>query len=117
MTAASQTTTFVQDLIWYSNPIILLACAFGLHRSRLRRGFPVFFAYLIFTALASYAMVPVTRIWGFDSYPTFYTWLGTNIVSVILSFIVLYEVLRNVMTSGTVKFSLSTFVITVSLLV
>ena len=116
MSGEQPTTTLIQDFIWYSNSPILFVCAFNLYWKRQLSNFPVFFGYLIFTGVSSYAMLPVTKTWGFNSNPTFYTWLGSNIISISLSFIVLYEVVRNVMTSGTIKVERSTFVIVVSLL-
>jgi hypothetical protein len=54
-------------------------------------------------------MLPITRIWGFNSSPSFYVGLGKDTISIGLSFVVFYEVIQNVFTSGTLKITRSTF--------
>lgn len=105
------TTTFMQDVLWWSNPPILFTCAFLLFRRPEFRGFRGFFAYLLFVGTKQYAMMLVLRYWGTSSYTSFYISVAGNLVSIGLSFFVLYEVVQNVLTSGTVKISKQTFLL------
>src|SRR4051812_45554265 len=99
------TTTFAQDFVWYTNSPILFLCAYFLYHRGEARSFRAFFIYLIFTGISSYAFIPVTKYWGFSSYQYFYGYWATTAISIGLSFVVLYEVVRNVLTSGTLKIS------------
>lgn len=98
-------TTLVQDVIWYTNPLILLACAFCLRRSQERDRFRGFFCYLIFCAVASVVSMLVFYRWGYGSTQYFYSWWAMNLVSVVLAFVALYEVVGDVLTAGTPKLS------------
>lgn len=104
-------TTFIQDLLWYFDPLVLFACAFGLYRSGRVRHFPFFFSYLIFVAITNYATKAVSLHWGIKSYPYFYSWIAQTAVSIGLAFVVLYEVVQNVLTSGTLKINRSSFML------
>jgi hypothetical protein len=110
------TTTFAQDLVWYTNSPILFLTAFILYRRHLARLFPYFVVYLVFVGFKSYALIPVSKYSGFSSSLFFYGSWGSTLISIGLTFVILYEVVRNVFTSGTLKISRSNFMLLTALL-
>ena len=116
MAAPAPTYSLTQKLIWFTNPPILFLCAFFLYRRTDFRSFLGFFCYLLFVAATTIATYFVYGHWGYSSYPSFYVGWITNIVSIGISFYVLYEVVRNVLTSGTLKLSRSNIVLLTSTL-
>src|SRR3954466_14680017 len=116
MPSAAPIFTLSQNIAWFSNPVILSVCAFFLYRRPDFRNFPGFFCYLLFVSVKSIAMYFVYRQWGYSSYPTYYSGWGLNMVSIGISFFVLYEVVRNVLTSGTVKLSRANVLLMTSIL-
>jgi len=105
--------SITQYLIWVLSPVLLFAIAYIMHRTHQSRLFPVFQLYLLWVASTSYlnfALRSVAPIIQFYSY-----WIG-QAVSIGLSFVVLYEVSRNVLTEGTLPVSKSNFVLVTGLL-
>ena len=80
------------------------------------RAFPLFFSYLTAVLVNNLIRIAVGFCCPGNSSPYFYTYWGTDIVNVGLSFAVLYEVLDSVLTSGTIKVSRSTFLLLISIL-
>lgn len=108
--------TFIQNLLWVTVPLTLFTNAFLLYRRGYIRHFPGFFCYLLFVAIKSCALFPLMKIWGFNSYPYFYTSWAANMISIGLSFLVLYEVAKNVLTSGTLRLSRANVILVASVL-
>ncbi len=109
-------TTFAQDFVWYTNSPILFLCALLLWRRGQSKRFPYFFIYLLFVGIQSYALIPVSHHWGFSSLPYIYGSYGGDLVSVGLTFVILYEVMRDVLTSGTLKVNRMAFVLLTAIL-
>jgi hypothetical protein len=97
--------------MWYTVPLVLLATAYGMRRRGQVRAFPFFFLYLIWVAFKSYALLLVAHTYGIQSWPYFYAGHISNGFAIGLTFFVLYEVLSNVLTSGTLKIDGSSFLI------
>lgn len=108
---AVPTTTFAQDFVWYTNSPILFLCAYCLWHKSQSKVFPYFFVYLIFVGAQSYSLIPASKLWGFSSQQYLYTSYGGDLVSIGLTFVILYEVMRNVLTSGTLRISRTAFVV------
>jgi hypothetical protein len=76
-----------------------------------RRGqvktFPWFFGYLIFIILKTPVLLLIQKLDPRDAY--FYSYWTGEALSVIISLLVIYEIYNNVLTSGTLKISSSTF--------
>jgi hypothetical protein len=88
--------------------VLLLVIAYIMERSRQRRQFEWFVGYLVWVALTSYFQFALRFI---KPSITFYTYWATQAVAIGLSFVVLYEVFRHVLTSGTLPVSKSNFVL------
>src|SRR6266480_3473601 len=100
------TTSFTQDLIWFSNPLILFTCVYLLWKRGHLRNFPGFFCYLILVGIKAYVVYLLAKILDVStSYSYFYIAWGLNLISIGLSLVALYEVVSNVLTSGTLKLS------------
>ncbi|MCU1308346.1 MAG: hypothetical protein JWN45_3041 [Acidobacteriaceae bacterium] len=102
------TYSFTQYAIWVLSPLLLLATAYVMHRQRQVREFPAFLAYLIWVALISYFQLALHL---FKSQLHFYSYWITQGIAIGLSFVVLYEVFRFVLTSGTLPVNKSTFML------
>jgi hypothetical protein len=103
-----QSYSVTQYAVWVLSPLLLLAIAYIMHRTDQSRLFPAFQLYLIWVASTQYfnlAIHELAPIIQFYSY-----WIG-QAVSIGLSFVVLYEVFRNVLTAGTLPISKSNFVL------
>lgn len=98
-------------MVWYTNTPILFLCALFLHLRGKARYFPYFVVYLLFIGAKSYAMIPVSKIWGFSSWPYFYGSYGGTFVGIGLTFVILYEVVRSVLTSGALKVGRLSFIL------
>jgi hypothetical protein len=103
-----QTFTFTQYAIWILSPLLLLVTAYVMRRTRQSRFFPVFVVYLLWVAFSSYFNLAFLRV---EPIIQFYSYWTTQAVSIGLSFVVLYEVFRNVLTEGTLPISKSNFVL------
>jgi hypothetical protein len=105
--ASSPIIAFLQVVLYALPDFFLIACAFVMYRRRQFTDFPFFFAYICVVVLND-----AVRIFAnshLDAWTSFYVYHGTDAVDIGLSFAVLYEVLKNVLTSGTIKISRSTF--------
>ena len=87
--------------------LFLVASALVMYRRKQFADFPFFFTYLCIVVLND-ALRTLVRA-HFGGLPAFYVYYGTDTVDIGVSFAALYEVLRNVLTSGTIKISRSTF--------
>jgi hypothetical protein len=79
-----------------------------MHRNRQAHAFPGFLAYLIWVALSDYFQLSVHLL---KSQYSFYIYWGMQAVAIGLSFVVLYEIFRFVLTSGTLPVNKSTFML------
>src|SRR5437879_6276503 len=102
------TYSFTQYAIWLLSPLLLLATEYAMHRTRQVHAFPGFLAYLIWVALSDYFQLSVHLL---KSQYSFYIYWGMQAVAILLSFVVLYEVFRFVLTSGTLPVNKSTFML------
>jgi hypothetical protein len=114
---ASQTIIeFVKAWVFILPDVLLLASAYVVYRRRQFADFPLFFIYLCTVALNDAIRIIAALHFGLNSWPHFYVYWGTDKINIVLSFAVLYEVLKNVLTSGTIKISRSTFFLIVAVL-
>jgi hypothetical protein len=103
-----QTYSITQYAIWVLSPVLLLAIAYIMHRTHQSRSFPAFQLYLLWVAFISYLNFALQE---FSPNIQFYSYWITQAVSIGLSFVVLYEVFRNVLTEGTLPINKSNFVL------
>ncbi|MCU1309536.1 MAG: hypothetical protein JWO20_661 [Candidatus Angelobacter sp.] len=101
-----QTITATQYAIWVLSPLPLLLTAYIMRRTQQSRSFPAFLVYLVSVAFFSYFSLAVHQL--FPSFHFYSYWTG-QVVSIALSFLVLYEVFRNVLTAGTLPVSKANF--------
>jgi hypothetical protein len=104
-----RTITPAQYAMWLLSPLPLFLIAFIMHRSGQRRSFPWFFTYLLWVAASSYVLFAIHFIP--NEYLNFYSFWAKQAIAVGLSIAVIYEVCRNVLTSGTFPISKSTFLL------
>src|SRR5438445_8183015 len=105
--------TLTQYAIWVLSPLLLLVTAYVMHRTQQSRSFPAFLVYLLWVASTSYLNLALHKVAPLIQ---FYSYWITQAVSIGLSFVVLYEVFRNVLTHGTLPISKSNFVLINALL-
>src|SRR4051812_18472776 len=91
-----------QYALWILSPLMLFAIVAVHYRAGRSRPLRWFIVYLLWVALNSYMQLAV-RFWTSPYFGFFYYWI-TQGIAVLLSFVVLYEVARNVLTSGTLPF-------------
>jgi hypothetical protein len=103
-----QTYSLTEYAIWVLSPLLSLATAYFMHRNRQVRDFPAFLAYLVWVAFIAYFQLAL-HILTYQN--QFYTYWGMQAVAIGLSFVVLYEVFRFVLTSGTLPVNKSTFML------
>jgi hypothetical protein len=109
-----QKFTLTQYAIWILSPVLLLAIALVFYRRRKDHSFRWFIAYLVWVALVSYFQFIIYFV--SNPYLFFFSYWIAQAVAVLLSFVALYEVFRNVLTSGTLPVSKSNFVLINALL-
>ena len=109
-------TNLLQNLIWYLDPVVLFATACGIWLRQRRSSYRFFFFYLLLVGANSFIALPITHFYGYQSWPYFYFYYVSNYSAIGLSFFVLYEVLSNVLTSGTWTISQSSFLLTTVIL-
>jgi len=110
--ASSPTIAFLQVVLYILPDFFLVATAVVMYRRRQFVDFPFFFSYVCIVVLNDAVRIFVKSHFG--GWPDFYVYYGTDTVDIGLSFAALYEVLRNVLTSGTIKISRSSFFMVVS---
>jgi hypothetical protein len=100
--------TVLQYVIWILSPVLSFGAAYIIYRTKQNRLFPWFVAYLVFVSFDSYIQLAIHFL---SPSIRFYSyWIGQS-VAIALSLVVLYEIFRNVLTSGTLKISKSTFLL------
>jgi hypothetical protein len=97
--------TLTQKIAWATNPLILFTCAYFLSRRTDFKYFRGFLLYMLLVGGKSCAMYFVYGHWGYSSSTSSYISYALTLMCIGISFYVLYEVLRNVLTSGTVDLS------------
>ncbi|MCU1286606.1 MAG: hypothetical protein JWO13_2956 [Acidobacteriales bacterium] len=103
-----------QYALWILSPLLLFAIV-AVHRRAGRSGYLQWFmVYLLWVGLSSYVQLGL-RFWSTPYFGFFFYWIAQGI-AVLLSFVVLYEVARNVLTSGTLPFSKSNFMFIIAVL-
>src|ERR1700760_3521693 len=93
---------------------MLLACAYVMYRCQQWRIFPFFFLYLVTVAINDAIRLDVGYLFGATAH--FYAYYGTDAINIGISFVVLYEVLEHILTSGTIKITRSTFFFFIAIL-
>jgi hypothetical protein len=106
----------LQEAILATGSFVLLACIYLMYRRQQHRVFPVFFSYLAAVLVNNWIRRATHILYPGNSAQYFYVYWITDVINVGISFAVLYEVLKNVLTAGTIKVSRSTFFLIVALL-
>jgi hypothetical protein len=97
--------TFIQDLLWCANSPLVLWVAWGMYRRGLVPQFRIFFWYLLLVSISGPLEMAVYARWGFNSWPYFSVYWVVEFFAKVTVFLVLYGVIRNVMTSGSLSLS------------
>ena len=96
----------IQQYLGYLCTALLLPQIWTIHRRGQQKTFPVFFAYLLIVLIKSEVLQlikPFSRTGYFYGY-----WLA-EAITILLSLAVIYEIYRNILTSGTLPTSKTTF--------
>lgn len=85
-----------------------------MYRRHQWRIFPFFFLYVVTVAINDAIRLDVGFLFGGSAH--FYAYYFTDAINIGISFLVLYEVLEHILTSGTIKISRSTFFLFIAIL-
>jgi hypothetical protein len=90
----SLNANFAYEALWFAHPILQAAVAAVMLRGKVHRTFPAFFAYVVFQILVFALTFPLRDERFYAIF--YYSYWGTNAVSVILGFRVIHEIFLDV---------------------
>jgi hypothetical protein len=100
------TTLSIQDLVSFLGDGLLILLIVGMQRRGQRRTFPFFFIYLFVVLFRSEALLLIKP---FFPVTHFYAYWMTEAATIVLSFIVIYEIYRHIAASTSLPVSKTTF--------
>ena len=83
-----------QLALWIAHPVLQLAVAAAMVRNKVRRSFPVFFAYIGFQILSFCVLFPINKWGNYTAY--FYLYWACCAVNLVLGFMIIHEVFLDV---------------------
>src|ERR1700675_4263498 len=83
-----------QLALWIAHPVLQLAVAAAIVRNKVRRSFPIFFAYIGFQILSFCVLFPINKWGNYTTY--FYLYWACCAVNLVLGFMIIHEVFLDV---------------------
>jgi hypothetical protein len=83
-----------QLALWIAHPVLQLAVAAAMVRNKVRRSFPIFFAYIGFQILSFCVLFPINKWGNYTTY--FYLYWACCAVNLVLGFMIIHEVFLDV---------------------